>query len=510
MAPPPVSGVEGSPSPRPGPMNRLPPEILSLTFAILQGPLPVEEPWPIFTQVCRWWRSVALAHRPLWSRIDMMKPKLTRILLKRSKGVLLQLHCDDIEGLLRVHLRVWKNIVQHLGRVNELHLHLQSEPQMLYIFNILIKDTKIPPPRLDVLELEVQCLMGLREPTFLFMDRAMPCVRHLRLMNIDTFPWRTISPFPRLVSLDLELEFFQADSDSLDISALLSALEMAPSLESLRIDSHFDPLLGDPGDKLVDLPHLHYLDLYWSAANIVTLLNYIRYPLAATVILAGGDTFAHGARSVVETLFQQLTDDTRDPTYKLSVNIDSESSLHMQAWDRGSSPLWDLTLEDLPELEEAPLSSQLLPFFSTARVLFLSVANGDVDDYLRLLRPLQELEELRVMTLMRRPTFCDPTVTPFLPRLKTLELCCDVPESYDTRTRKYIRRVIAAYSEHRRLHGSLESLIIAPNERYRFPRAVFRELLTHTDLNWTLKAGKLVGALARANSELQDHIPYAR
>ncbi|KDQ22388.1 hypothetical protein PLEOSDRAFT_163290 [Pleurotus ostreatus PC15] len=496
-----VSGIEvpeGNPPTPLGPMNRLPPEILSHTFEILQGPVPVEQPWPIFTQVCRWWRSVALAHRPLWSRIDMTKPKLTRISLRRSKGAPLQLHCDDIEGSGNVHLPVWKNIVQRLGRINELHLHLQSETQMLYIFNILIEDSKIPAPQLDILEIELQRLMDLQEPIFLFMDRAMPCVRHLRLKNFDTFPWRTTSPFSRLLSLDLELESLWADS--LDISALLSMLEMAPSLESLRIESHFVPLLGDPGDKIVDLPNLHHVDLSWSSANIVVLLEHLRYPLAATVILAGEDSFAHGAWSIVEILFQQLMEDTMDQPYKLSIKIDSESSLYMQAWGQAGVPLWDLTLENLPPRQETLISSQILPFFSTARVLFLSISNGDVDDYLRLLRPLPELEELHVTTLMRRPTFCDQTIMPFLPQLKILELQCDVPESYDTRTLRYIRCVVAAYIEHKRLHGSLGSLVIAPNESYRFSRAVFRELLERTDLSWTSKTGKLIGTRARASS----------
>lgn len=51
--------------------------------------------------------------------------------------------------------------------------------------------------------------------------------------------------------------------------AILSLLEMTPSLESIRIESHFIPLLGDPGDKVVDLPHLRYVDLSWSSASIV-------------------------------------------------------------------------------------------------------------------------------------------------------------------------------------------------------------------------------------------------
>ncbi|KAF9493061.1 hypothetical protein BDN71DRAFT_1156172 [Pleurotus eryngii] len=165
----------------------------------------------------------------------------------------------------------------------------------------------------------------------------------------------------------------------------------------------------------------------------------------------------------------------------------------MQAWDQAGVPLWDLTLEKLPARRETLVSSQILPFFSTARVFFLSIANGDMDDYLRLLSTTARVGGLHVTTLMRRPTFCDPTIMSFLPQLKILELQCDVPESYDTRTLRYIRCVVAAYSEHKRLHSLLGSLVIAPSEHYRFSHAVFRVLSDHTDLSWTLKTGKLIG-----------------
>src|ERR1700721_1096331 len=88
------------------PCLTLPPELLSMIFIACAAPpsgplnpshwfLSSNMQWIAVTHVCRYWRSVALRCADLWRRLFFFNPKVTKKMIRRSKGANLEVIIDQ-------------------------------------------------------------------------------------------------------------------------------------------------------------------------------------------------------------------------------------------------------------------------------------------------------------------------------------------------------------------------------------------------------------------------------
>lgn len=89
-------------------VSRLPPELLAAMFLLVSdmdsnriGKLPA------FSQVCRFWRSVALECGPLWTVLDCWRLDLAQELLPRSRGLPLDLVLKEDGYVCFFDIRRW-------------------------------------------------------------------------------------------------------------------------------------------------------------------------------------------------------------------------------------------------------------------------------------------------------------------------------------------------------------------------------------------------------------------
>ncbi|KAI0085238.1 hypothetical protein BDY19DRAFT_996952 [Irpex rosettiformis] len=80
------------------PSASLPAEILLMIFRLCpQKRTKAEDHCFGFSQVCHWWRTVAIAEPTLWTTPDIFRPNLAEVMCKsRSSDLPLHIHCPDV------------------------------------------------------------------------------------------------------------------------------------------------------------------------------------------------------------------------------------------------------------------------------------------------------------------------------------------------------------------------------------------------------------------------------
>ncbi|TFY64339.1 hypothetical protein EVG20_g5974 [Dentipellis fragilis] len=243
--------------------------------------------WLAICRVCRHWRQVAMSCAPLWTTLDFDDPELTSMFLSLSRQLPL-----DVKAFLapKANTDAVKLVMNELQRIKFLVVYAARPSDLQGVL-----DGHEDGPA-DLLE-EISLTADFYDPD----DERIEIYDHTSLQGLLT--WQA----PRLWSLDISgdrilddpypdvlqklrrlrlhdaREFFNEDS----LETLVSALEMMPQLEELKLSSAIPDetrYTGRPDapDHVVSLPSLRDLQLADEAHLIDRLLQYIDFPCTTT------------------------------------------------------------------------------------------------------------------------------------------------------------------------------------------------------------------------------------
>ncbi|KAF7797606.1 hypothetical protein EIP86_008806 [Pleurotus ostreatoroseus] len=240
--------------------------------------------WLAVTHISHYWRSVALNTAKFWSRIPILSwdenLSMFREWLSRAQGAPLTIEIwlpdldEDDEVILAERVEAYNMAMEHLAQVRSLHIHLPET---------LLPQLRWPMSSADILE------------TLWFDIAPVPSgPPPFDLLSV-------LSPMPKLVALNLEgasmlwgRSFFPGSLRSAFIigsnmrphsfAAVLENLANAPLLETLFLQSAFN-FTAKSSSEAVHLPRLTSLHLSGEAAQTVTLLKHIVFPVSARISL---------------------------------------------------------------------------------------------------------------------------------------------------------------------------------------------------------------------------------
>ncbi|TFY68948.1 hypothetical protein EVG20_g3357 [Dentipellis fragilis] len=285
------------------PVNRLPSEILTRVFSLLQMLDPIRSldyskpatgynidiGWLRATHVCCQWRIAAVGDPCLWSNIHVSSgARWTDAFLHRAQMAPIMFNAAHLVKPTR-SIDVASAVVSHLCHMRELRISAIISGELASILPLL--RTAAP-----VLEKALVCntdwfpnQAGLYTespalPANLF-DRTAPRLQELKVSDCGFF-WSSIS-FASLVNLDVEFLSKTniqntSNSEFNDFNACLCALAGMPMLESLRLDCALPKLpLGAAFDTLpaVTLPNVGKFILVDDVLECAVTLQHISTPV---------------------------------------------------------------------------------------------------------------------------------------------------------------------------------------------------------------------------------------
>ncbi|EIN08553.1 hypothetical protein PUNSTDRAFT_134931 [Punctularia strigosozonata HHB-11173 SS5] len=255
------------------PVNRLPPELLSIVFMLWQGTR--SSVWsPTITQVCRFWRAVAFRTPLLWNKLDLGRSKLALELSRRFPNIPLR-------------LRMWstlkwaekQSVVELVGSCPSRIIEFEASGSHAHGAVIALFQTYAPAMRTLKLfsfdEAMRRHMLKLRTPD----------LRMLHLYDAPMSLWQ--SPILRSAKLRELILDFEKDKPPLhnfpSLDNVLDILESLPLLRLLHL-SGFLPRttrLPDPiaePERLVSLPELFSVWLSDTTLACISVLRRLLIP----------------------------------------------------------------------------------------------------------------------------------------------------------------------------------------------------------------------------------------
>ena len=241
------------------PINRIPPEILSLVPDFLDMDRRDQDVITL-THVCRAWREIFVSRPSLWTNLDCVDPEQTRVYLERSKSspINLSLDSDFFEAEL---------IPSAAGRLKSLDIDVMPE-ELEFIGTHLSH----PSPLLEVLSIRSYDDPVL--PASLF-NGNLSSLHELCLRSIRTeLPWRNMA--------NLTSFTFAYTSPPVSLAQLLDFLESAPHLREVDILSS-TPIFGVRNGQPVPLTCLQRMDTSGHASS--HLFDHLLIPVGACLTM---------------------------------------------------------------------------------------------------------------------------------------------------------------------------------------------------------------------------------
>ena len=253
------------------PINRVPPEVLSLIPDFCSG-RSRDKAIIALTHVCRTWREVFTSRSSLWTDLDCADADKTRVYLERSKSSPLSLWLDRDGGLLPhdPFLQIAPHAFGQLGCLSIYTTpdHLQEITNCLSCPAPLLKDLNI---------------FGSSNDPFLYPALAatlfsgdLPSLRRLCLHSVSTeLPWRNMGDLTTFklgfvlhpeVTVGQFLDFFESTPRLLDVELTFAT-----------------PAEGVQNGRLVSLAHLRKLLIYGSPSS--PLLDHLLIPAGAKMTI---------------------------------------------------------------------------------------------------------------------------------------------------------------------------------------------------------------------------------
>ena len=250
------------------PINRIPPEVLSLIPDYL-GNDTLDRGLIKLTQVCRRWRNAFTSRSSLWAKLDFTNVDKTRTYIQRSQLSPLKLrlikdqhtsYLDDAFSL----------VIPHIHRLESLTVQGDVLPVALGHF-------RCPAPLLKELYINLS-----RHPTTV-LDSALfggdlTSLRELTLRgNIANLPWKNLA--------NLRKFGFLAHPIAPDVTQHLDFFESAPLLRTVALVNSLPRTSDAPPKRIVPLRHLNAFSIFTRGSPPSILLNHLHIPTGASLNL---------------------------------------------------------------------------------------------------------------------------------------------------------------------------------------------------------------------------------
>lgn len=259
------------------PLNRLTPDVLLIVFRKLaqQYSDPHEStfgsyPWMGVTQVCQFWRDVALTSPILWTNLSTRYPKSALACIERSGEAALSLYVcsnstrDNVASVLSA-------MVPHAGRLRQLIVpsnYLKSVDDNIH--ELLRPLVALPAPILETLETDkIRGDVGWI---------ALPTVFTGHTPNLTRLRLHFMVPDTGSVTLSrlrvLTLCGRKHTPITIGVSKFLDLLEACPHLEILKAEKTAFTEANDDESRQLELPNLRLLEMgRTNASFVMDILN---------------------------------------------------------------------------------------------------------------------------------------------------------------------------------------------------------------------------------------------
>ena len=291
------------------PINRIPPEVLSLIPDFYCDP---NEGLIELTHVCRHWREIFISRASLWTFLDCVDLDQTRIYLERSKMSPLEMwfardgyHPFPDDTLLL--------IAPHVGRLKALTLLGPSKIILKFINHF-----GSPAPLLEELDIQV-CSPYTTVSEGALFGGNLSSLRELRLSGVLNLPWGNL---PNLTVFD----FRWAPGNGISVTQLLDFFEGAPLLREVKLENSLPKSFDAPDGRVVSLPHLRLLRISAQPVHSI-LLNHLRVPTGALATL---EFLFNSDRAPILDYLPRSLDNLRNVSHITSINLNFNSGMAMR------------------------------------------------------------------------------------------------------------------------------------------------------------------------------------
>ncbi|ESK87097.1 hypothetical protein Moror_11922, partial [Moniliophthora roreri MCA 2997] len=349
------------------PIHRIPAELLEKIFlyclphpVMSTRPLGfhfgVRRPWFHITRVCRYWRTVALNFRILWTTPDFELPSLARAMLERSKPLPLDIFVPRLR-LRSLKLDMLAVTLNEMDRIKTVHLNLSSSSTIIQDFILKLVE------RLSILHtIHVEYVADSWSAPVVFallvkfLGDDAPNLTEIYLQNcrlsqgwdspllhqnITSFIWDVHDAVKHPFGSISEQ---QETSPGMYSTDFFKALENMPLLEVLELD-HILPHSIPRDAPVVALPRLRRLRLVTCGFACFDVLRHLSFTPNLPIIHVGCDTgFVMAASSEeLEPLFaivmQQISGISFRALWIGNVERSTERGVRLQAWSNTPSDI---------------------------------------------------------------------------------------------------------------------------------------------------------------------------
>jgi len=366
------------------PINRIPPEILSLIPDFLdvgEGGGDVIA----LTHVCRAWRGVFTSRPALWVDIDLdsMGEDQALVYLERSNSFPINLSLyADCDGY--PHDLIFKIIPQVIGRLKS--LSIDGTPEDLQDITARLTG---PAPLLEYMQV---CGDTPHESgrylvfTSTLFNGDLSSLRRLSLDCVHTeLPWKNMV---NLTSFALA----NTPPDEISVAQLLDFFENAPHLR--EVDLHFaTPTPGAQSRRLVSLTCLKRMEISNSGPPSV-LLDHLLIPVGAELVLK-----ADLLNSLVGNLLPRSLDNLDNLSNFTAIKLSIDESCAYMTFSGPNGQV--IVIPTIPQGDKTRLAFRSLAQLDISRTERFRIRNGHSLPRDVVYRALLPLKELRVLMLYR-------------------------------------------------------------------------------------------------------------
>ena len=249
------------------PVNRTPPEVLSLIPNYLEG-YGKDKSLIRLTHVCHDFREIFISRPSLWTYMNFTNTEKTRVYIERSKCAPLEIHLEPpyLEGAFLL-------AIPHIHRLKILRVSGVSTG----ILPVLVKHFSCPLPLLDELEIDFPYDDDPTLPHGLFNGDSSSLHKLTLKRVITALPWRNLS---NLTTFKLH----DVPEDKIPLTQLLDLFESAPYLRHIELRDSLPSSSNAPTERVVSLPHLKDLSIDADQPHSI-LLNHLSIPAGASLRL---------------------------------------------------------------------------------------------------------------------------------------------------------------------------------------------------------------------------------
>ena len=339
------------------PINRIPPEVLSLIPDHFDEEDNSDRDLITLTHVCHRWRNTLTSRPSLWTKLDLMNVDKTRTYIQRSHLSPLQVNLINYQ-----HIRYLEDafslFIPHIHRLKNLFVQADVLPVAFNRF-------RCPTPHLKVLNIDLQCQPAAILDSALF-GGDLTSLHQLSLKgNITNLPWKTLANLRG---------FLFAPRHPVQVTQLLDFFDFAPLLQTIKLTNSFASISDAPPERIVHLHNLNRLSILAEDNPPPTLLNHLYIPTGASVEL---QLSSYGEGSPLLDYFPETPPNLKNLTHVTAVNLcfrlrnkyvglsGPSGSLHLDIY-------WGVQGIDSYTMDRRILHSRGLPILSTTQKLTVS------------------------------------------------------------------------------------------------------------------------------------------